>query len=56
MDTRSADGHNIIEGARWHYPKPGRPTECAVPGCGRVLRVGRDEDTSEAEPDDPEAA
>ena len=31
------DGHNLIDGARWHYPKTGSPSECAVPGCERVL-------------------
>lgn len=31
------DGHNLIDGARWHHPKTGSPSECAVKGCERVL-------------------
>lgn len=36
-ETRHPDGHVLLDGARWHYPKPGRPTECAVAGCERIL-------------------
>jgi hypothetical protein len=32
-----ADGHTLLNGARWHYPAPGRPTACAIPGCDRLL-------------------
>lgn len=45
-EGRSADGHALLGGARWHYPAPGRPFECAVPGCDRVLGQ------TEAEPSD----
>lgn len=31
------DGHPLLDGARWHTPKPGQPTVCVVPGCTRVL-------------------
>lgn len=31
------DGHPLLDGARWHTPKPGQPTVCVVPGCNRVL-------------------
>lgn len=34
---RHPDGHALIDGARWHYPKTGSPSECAVAGCDRVL-------------------
>jgi hypothetical protein len=36
------DGHPLLDGARWHYPKQGSPTECAVDGCEHVMStVGR---------------
>lgn len=36
------DGHVLIAGARWHFPKMGAPTECAVAGCDRLLgQTGR---------------
>ena len=31
------DGHPLLDGARWHTPKPGQTTVCVVPGCTRVL-------------------
>lgn len=31
------DGHPLLDGARWHTPKPGQPTVCVTPGCTRVL-------------------
>ena len=30
-------GHTILNGARWHYPATGNPTQCGVTGCERVL-------------------
>lgn len=38
------DGHTLIDGARWHYPKQGSPTECAIQGCDRILGAWRDFD------------
>lgn len=35
------DGHVLLGGARWHWPKKGSPTECGVEGCERALRVDR---------------
>lgn len=34
---RHPDGHTLIDGARWHYPKTGEPSVCAIRGCERVL-------------------
>lgn len=31
------DGHPMLDGARWHAPKHGSPTECATPGCDRLM-------------------
>lgn len=42
--VKDADGHTLIDGARWHYPKQGTPTQCAIPGCARVLTDWRDFD------------
>ena len=52
------DGHALIDGARWHYPKTGEPSVCAIPGCDRVLtRHLRADIIDEIEADDsPEAA
>lgn len=36
-DARNSDGHTLVGGARWHYPKTGSPSECAIPGCDRIL-------------------
>lgn len=41
---RAEDGHQVLDGARWHYPKLGEPTVCAVEGCDRVLGVWRNAD------------
>lgn len=35
--TSDATGHPVLDGARWHTPKPGRPTECMHPGCDYLL-------------------
>ena len=35
--AKHPDGHWLLAGARWHYPAPGDPERCAVPGCTRVL-------------------
>ena len=52
----SDDGHYLIDGARWHYPKTGEPTVCAVAGCERVLgQQKRGFDLDEL-PDAPEGA
>lgn len=45
--SRHADGHALIEGARWHYPAMGDATRCAVTGCDRVLGAWRDADPLE---------
>lgn len=39
--AKVVDRHALVEGARWHYPKPGEPTACAIEGCDRVLRDPR---------------
>ncbi|WP_156698013.1 hypothetical protein [Nocardioides sp. Leaf285] len=44
----SADGHVLIQGARWHYPRQGDPTACAVTGCGRILGQQGSSDTEDA--------
>lgn len=41
---RAEDGHQVLDGARWHYPKVGDPTVCAVEGCDRVLGAWRNTD------------
>jgi hypothetical protein len=51
------DGHALIDGARWHYPKTGSPSECAIAGCDRVLtRHLRADIIDEIEADDTEPA
>jgi hypothetical protein len=34
-------GHRVYRGSRWHTPKQGDPTRCAVEGCPRVLEDPR---------------
>jgi hypothetical protein len=36
-DYIDATGHRVYRGSRWHLPKTGEPTKCAVEGCPRVL-------------------
>lgn len=38
---RHPDGHALVDGARWHYPRMGDPTACAIDGCDRVLDPDR---------------
>lgn len=50
------DGHLMLDGARWHRPKTGSPTECEVPGCTRVLGQQRaSEDTDDDSDEDEDA-
>lgn len=41
------DGHPLLDGMRWHYPKQGSPTECAIKGCERIMGAA-------PAPDEPE--
>lgn len=50
--TVSEDGHYLLKGVRWHYPKMFDPTACAVTGCTRVL--GQVEDPDDDLDDDSE--
>ncbi|MGL5827766.1 MAG: hypothetical protein ACRCYU_23605 [Nocardioides sp.] len=34
---RHEDGHQLLDGARWHIPAPGDPERCLVAGCERVM-------------------
>ncbi|GAB2733537.1 hypothetical protein [Nocardioides pakistanensis] len=58
--NRHPDGHVLLDGARWHYPKQGEPTVCAVEGCPRVLGQQTapevEDETSEATADEIAAA
>lgn len=51
---RHPDGHTLIGGARWHYPRQGAPDRCAVPGCTRELgqQVVIEDDDNEEDLDD----
>jgi hypothetical protein len=46
--SKHPDGHVLLDGARWHYPKMGEPTACAVRGCTRVL--GQQPTDADADP------
>lgn len=53
MPKPPEDKHYLIDGARWHYPKVGEPTVCAVEGCDRVLADPRlRDDLTNVEADD----
>lgn len=41
-EPKDDTGHNLIQGARWHWPAPGDPTRCGVEGCTRVLGQSND--------------
>lgn len=42
-------GHVILNGSRWHHPKTGDPTKCAVEGCPREMGVITDRSVAEIE-------
>lgn len=51
--VKHPDGHNLINGARWHWPKVGSPSECGVSGCERVLGTRTDDPIDDLDgPDD----
>lgn len=56
---KSADGHWLLHGARWHVPTMGDPASCAVPGCDHVLGAWRTrdplDDIEANEPDEDDA-
>lgn len=53
---RHPDGHALVDGARWHYPKQGEPTVCAIEGCDYELGAWRNHDPfDDIEADDDEA-
>lgn len=54
--SRHADGHTLIQGARWHYPRQGHPTVCAIDGCDRVLGEWRNHDPLDALEADDESS
>lgn len=52
------DGHWLLNGARWHTPKQGIPTECEIKGCDYPLGAWRNYDALDGieanPPDDDE--
>lgn len=45
---KTSAGHPTLDGALWHVPKVGSPTECETPGCEKVLGAWRTLDPLEA--------